>query len=112
MTPSEEQRLGEIFLNYKWSLQEGQKRGGPAHRQRCAEEMVRNGWIHKSARLAAQLTCEFNSNVATEFCGLLEAAEAAALDATEEPKPEDPKYGDHGFSAWANGRLVGHSQAE
>lgn len=100
MTPSEEQRLGEIFLNYKWSLQEGQSRGGSKHRQSCVDEMVRNGWIHKSARIAAELASEFNSNVATEFCDLLEKAEAAALDATEKPKLGDP-----GFSDWANGRV-------
>lgn len=79
MTKSEEQRLGEIFLNYKWSLKEGQRRGGPAHRKNCAREMVHNGSIHKSARLAAQLACEFNSNIANEFCDLLEEAEAAKL---------------------------------
>lgn len=101
MTPSEEERLRDIYLNYKWSLTETQNpaEGRLQHRKNCADEMVRNGWIHKSARMAAELACEFDSNVVTEFCDLLEAAEADALDAT------DPKYGDPGFSAWANGRF-------
>lgn len=101
MTAVEEACLEQIFLNYKWAVTETQNpaEGRLQHRQNCAEDMVRNGCIHKSARMATELV-DLGYKVAGEFCDLLEKAEAAALEATEKLKSGDPDWAPICFGCW------------